>query len=61
MTLEIDESSARITKRGVIVWVNNGNSIHAITISRSSWKFLLRDTSSVHPKQVALNQLWKGR
>ena len=60
MTIEIDESSAKITKRGVIVWVNNGNSMHSITISRTSWKFLLKETKGVHPQQIMLNQLIKS-
>jgi hypothetical protein len=57
MIIEIDERSARITKRGVTVWVNNGKSMHSITLTKSSWRFLLRETRGVNPKQVAFNQL----
>ncbi len=57
MTIEIKEGSAKITKRGVMVWVDNGHSMHSITISKSSWRVLKRETKKAHPRQVAFNQM----
>jgi len=55
MTIAIDESRARVTKRGVIVWVCNGRSYHTITISKASWNLLKRETKRV-PAQIVFSQ-----